>query len=152
MDKRVSCRAVIVDEGKVVAMYREKKDRVYYTFPGGGINEGETELECVKRECLEEFGIVVEPMNKLYVLEDAKTIQNFYYCKWISGALGTGEGEEFEPDRNRGIYIPSLIPMENLSSLPLVPDEIKAEVLADYANNNLETRTEVKNIWSDFNG
>lgn len=152
MEKRVSCRAVIIDQGKVVAMYREKNNRVYYTFPGGGIDEGETEIECVKRECLEEFGIVVEPLNKLYVLEDAKTIQNYYYCNWVSGALGMGEGEEFSPDRNRGIYIPSLIPIENLPNLPLVPDEIKAEVLADYSNNNLENRTEVKKFWSDFNG
>lgn len=152
MDKRVSCRAVVVDNGKLVAMYREKNDRVYYTFPGGGINDGETEHECVKRECLEEFGIVVEPVKKLYVYEDAKTIQNYYLCNWISGELGTGEGEEFEPDRNRGIYVPSLIEMEKISSLPLVPEEVVAEVLNDYNNGGLENRKEIKKIMSNYNG
>ena len=41
MKKRESCRAIIFSEDKMVVMYREKNDRVYYTFPGGGINEGE---------------------------------------------------------------------------------------------------------------
>ena len=45
MQKRVSCRAIIFNNERMVSMYREKSDRVYYTFPGGGMEENETEEE-----------------------------------------------------------------------------------------------------------
>ncbi|MBQ8425395.1 MAG: NUDIX domain-containing protein [Clostridia bacterium] len=151
MEKRVSCRAIIIDRDKLVAMYREKNNKVYYTFPGGGINEGESETECVKRECLEEFGIIVVPVRKLFILEDAKTIQHYYLCNWTDGALGMGDGEEFSIGYDNGIYMPSLIPMSNVAKLPLVPSEIKDEVLAHY-HNLFDDIDEVKKIESSYNG
>lgn len=131
MEKRVSCRAIIIENGGLVTMYREKADRVYYTFPGGGINEGETETHCVIREVEEEFGINVTPLKKVYMYENDKTVQNFYLCKWISGELGTGEGEEFQPDRNRGIYLPTLMPIEKIKDLPLMPDLVANQLVLD---------------------
>ena len=150
MEKRVSCRAIIIDSEKLVAMYREKNDKIYYTFPGGGINENESEHDCVKRECLEEFGITVEPIKKLYILEDTKTIQHYYLCDWIEGALGMGEGEEFSEGYNNGIYMPVLIPVSNLKNLPLVPPEIKDEVLKVLENGSFDEINEVKYIESSF--
>ena len=109
-------------------MYRNKNGNEYYTLPGGGIENNESEIECVKRECLEEFGIVVEPIKKLYILEDMKTIQNYYYCEWISGEIGTGTGEEFQEDNGKGVYIPSKLNFNELSSFPVVPQEIKERI------------------------
>ena len=62
MEKRESCRAIIITNNKLVTMYREKDNRVYYTFPGGGVNEGEELIACVVREVEEEFGMVVKPI------------------------------------------------------------------------------------------
>lgn len=151
MEKRVSCRAIIIKDDKLVTMYREKNGRNYYTFPGGGIEENETEQNCVKRECFEEFGIIAEPIKKLYVLEDEKTIQNFYLCDWTAGELGTGNGEEFSR-QNSGTYLPTLLDISKVNSLPLVPDEIKNQFLSDYNDKSLYETTEVKSIKSTFNG
>ena len=95
----------------------------------------ETEHECVKRECIEEFGISVEPLKKLYVLEDTKTIQHIYYCNWVSGTLGTGTGEEFSADNGKGVYKPMQIAFEELTETNLVPPEIKERILKDYNND-----------------
>lgn len=150
MEKRKSARAVVVFNGKLVAMYREKNNRAYYTFPGGGIEENESEEDCVKRECLEEFGINVMPIKKLYEYEDTKTKQSFILCNWVSGELGSGVGEEFSPDRNRGIYIPMLVDIKSLSKIPLVPNEVATCVFNDYMGAGLENLTEIKHIESDF--
>ena len=131
MKKRESCRAIIFSEDKMVVMYREKNDRVYYTFPGGGINEGEDVESCIIREVKEEFGIDVEPIKEVYLYENEKSIQHFFTCKWLSGELGSGEGEEFQGDQSRGIYIPMLVENERLSQIPLMPPEVAARLVTD---------------------
>ena len=132
MEKRISCRAIVFQKNNLLAMYRNKNGNEYYTLPGGGMERNESEIECVKRECLEEFGIVVEPIKKLYILEDMKTIQNYYYCNWVSGEIGTGTGEEFQGDNGKGVYIPSKLNIRDLQDLPVVPPEIKERIIKDY--------------------
>ena len=58
--------------------------------------------------------------------------EHFFVCKWISGEFGSGEGEEFQPDRNRGVYKPVLIKIADIPSLPLMPPEIATNLVADY--------------------
>ena len=119
MEKRKRARAIIFFENKIVSMYREFDGRKFYTFPGGGMEEDETEEQCVVREVLEEFGLKVEPIKKVYVYESERSIEHFFLCKQISGKFGTGKGEEFQENRNRGIYRPCLIEISEIPPLPL---------------------------------
>lgn len=144
MAKRTSCRAIILEDNGLVTMYREKEDRVYYTFPGGGIDENETHEQCVIRECIEEFGITVEPIRHVYTYENEKTIQHFYLCNWVSGELGSGEGEEFAPDRNRGIYVPTMMPLKEIANLPLMPPEVAQALVEDIEKYGIALGTGVK--------
>ncbi|MBE5755665.1 MAG: NUDIX domain-containing protein [Clostridiales bacterium] len=150
MEKRESCRAIIFKDEKMVAMYREKNGRTYYTFPGGGMDEGETINECVKREVIEEFGIVVKPIREVYTYEDEKTYQHFILCDWEFGELGTGEGEEFQGDASRGVYEPMLIDIENIPNLPLMPPEAAMQVVDDYKSYGKNLDSEVKSLTSIF--
>ena len=106
--KRISCRAIIIENDTMVSMYRELKDRIFYTFPGGGLEENETEEECVKREVLEEFGLNVEPVKKVYTYESERSIEHFYLCNVVGGEFGKGTGEEFH-NNNNGVYKPTKI-------------------------------------------
>ena len=49
----------------------------YYVFPGGGLEENETLEEGVKREILEEFGIIVEVKEKLYFRQIAEELDEY---------------------------------------------------------------------------
>lgn len=51
--------AVIMNQDKVMIAQRAKKDSLYskWEFPGGKMEDGETEHQCLKRELHEEFGI-----------------------------------------------------------------------------------------------
>ena len=44
MSKKERSRAIIIKDEKLVSMYREFDNRVFYTFPGGG-KEGEESEE-----------------------------------------------------------------------------------------------------------
>lgn len=144
MSKRIRCRAIIIIDGKIVSMYRERDGRVYYTFPGGGMEGTETEVECVKREVIEEFGMVVEPIKKVYTYENNISVEHFYLAKHVSGEFGSGVGEEYQPDRNNGVYEPRLIEILNLPNLPLMPPEVAETFYEDYMKNGEVLRNDIK--------
>ena len=148
--KRERARAIIVREGKLVSMYREKQGRIFYTFPGGGMEENESEEACVKREVFEEFGIIVEPIKKVYTYENKISKEHFYLAKWLSGEFGSGKGEEFQENQNNGIYIPKLIEISDIPNLPLMPPEVASTFYDDYIRNGKDLRNDVKFIYGEI--
>ena len=149
-EKRVRARAIIIHEGKIVSMYRERQGRIFYTFPGGGMEENETEEDCVKREVLEEFGIIVNPIKKVYTYENQSSIEYFYIAEWISGEFGSGEGEEYQENRNNGVYIPKFVEISEIPKLPLMPPEVASEFYEDYMKNGKDLRGDVKFIFGEI--
>lgn len=141
--KRIRAGAIIVIDGKLVTMYREFQGRIYYTFPGGKQEDGESLEDCAKRETLEEFGLVVEPIKKVYVYECERSIEHYYTCKLISGEFGSGTGEEFDENPQYGVYKPMMIDIKELPSIPLMPPEIAEAFYNDYIVNGESLRDNV---------
>ncbi len=140
MEQRKRARAIIFMKDNIVSMYREREGRIFYTFPGGGMEGNETEQQCVVREVEEEFGLIVKPIKKLYTYNGRNGIEYFYLCEYVSGNFGSGVGEEFQPDRNNGVYIPKLIKVEDIPNLPLMPPEIAKQFYQDYKTNGKTIR------------
>ena len=149
-NKRRRARAIIIHDGKLLSMYRERDGRVFYTFPGGGMEGNETEEECVKREVVEEFGINVQPIKKVYIYETQYSIENFYVSTWVSGEFGTGEGEEYQENRNNGVYIPKMIEISDIPNTPLMPPEIASAFYEDYMKNGINLRDDVKVVLGEI--
>ncbi len=66
---RTAARALIISEGKLLAIKMRDRSGVFYILPGGGQRHGETLHQGLKRECLEEIGTKVEIGELLYVRE-----------------------------------------------------------------------------------
>ena len=147
-EKRTRARAIIFNEDKIFSMYREREDRVFYTFPGGGSEGNETPEECVKREVLEEFGITVKPIKKVYVSENQYDISHYFICEWVGGEFGTGQGEEYQETNTNGVYKPIMIKIADIPNLPLKPAEVALAFYEDYIKNGKELRDNVKFIES----
>lgn len=145
-EKRKRVRGIVFLDGKIVSMYREFQGRCFYTFPGGGMEEGETEEECVKREVFEEFGMIVKSIKKVYVYENERSLEFFYTCEWVSGEFGSGVGEEFQPNRDRGIYRPTLLEIEDIPNLPLMPPEVAKAFVEDFKLSGKNLRDDVKRV------
>jgi ADP-ribose pyrophosphatase YjhB (NUDIX family) len=64
---RVSAKAVIIENGRILLLKHEDQDGEWYSLPGGGQENGETLKEALVRECQEEINTVVEVKNILFV-------------------------------------------------------------------------------------
>jgi mutator protein MutT len=64
---------IIADAGRVLICRRHDDDADafggYWEFPGGKCEPGESPSECVRRELLEELGVVVTPVMPLTMIE-----------------------------------------------------------------------------------
>ncbi|WP_461811316.1 NUDIX hydrolase [Faecalimonas sp.] len=59
--ERPSVRGIIICDGKIGMVHSVKYD--YYKFPGGGIEEGESQTDTLIREVAEESGLRVIPQS-----------------------------------------------------------------------------------------
>lgn len=147
MDKRTSCRGVILDGDEILLMRRIKDDSEYYTYPGGGLEDKETKEECVKREILEELGIIVDVIKLLYICTFSKGEQYFYLCKYNSGTLGTGSGPEMiNPKPGSGQHIPIRMEFDRIKDIPLMPEIITKQVIEDTKRYGVEFDNKIKLI------
>ena len=119
-----------------VGVIKRKDYQEYYTFPGGGLEEGETPEEGTIREIKEEFGINVKVIKKLYEIKSEKFNQKeiILLCEYIDGEFGTGDGPEFNNDPKyieSGKFLPEIIKREDVKDLLLLPHEIKDKFVKD---------------------
>ncbi len=115
---------------------KRKDIQEYYTFPGGGLEEGESLEEGTIREIKEEFGITVEVLRKVYELYSEKFEQKeyFFLCKYVDGEFGTGDGPEFSNNpkyKDSGKYIPEIVSRDKVKDILLLPPEIKEKFVKD---------------------
>lgn len=119
---------VIIENQKVVLIQKIRDGSIYYVFPGGGIENGETPEAGAKREALEELGVEVKVKECISEVEFNGT-QYFFLSEIISGTLGTGQGEEYtDKNRDRGTYLPMWVDIESLSSIDVRPNEVALKV------------------------
>ncbi|MBP1950422.1 NUDIX domain-containing protein [Virgibacillus litoralis] len=85
---------VIVENKRVGLIKRIREGNIYYVFPGGGIENGETSVDGAKREALEELGVEVKVKDCISKVEYNGT-QYFFLSEIIDGEFGTGEGEVY---------------------------------------------------------
>ncbi len=64
---RVSPKAVIVADGRLLTVRMQGSKGEYYMFPGGGHETGETLEDTLRRECIEEIGCDVALGRVLWI-------------------------------------------------------------------------------------
>lgn len=80
---RKAARAIIIEDGKILVMYRSKHGSEYYTLVGGQLKEGETPEQALVREVHEETGMIVTAHRLVFIEEHAAPYneQYIYLCE-----------------------------------------------------------------------
>ena len=133
---RISSRAVIIENGKLLTMFRRKvKDGVkkeYYVIPGGGLEDGETLEQNVVRELKEEMNVDIKVLGYLGERVDSETTAHYFHCQITNGTAHLG-GEELDRMTEQNYYEPMYVKIEDLKNINIYGTEFVEKALkGDY--------------------
>ena len=92
---------VVIREGKLLLIHRLRDGNEYWVFPGGGVEEEEDFETALKREMMEETGLMLVSYQRLFdQLEKDGSSCIFYSCELEPGEprLGGPELDEQSPN------------------------------------------------------
>lgn len=98
-DLHVTC-AIIERDGLVLAAQRSKTMNMplKWEFPGGKIKQGETKEACLKREIMEELGIIISIVRPFaphtHDYHEARVTLYPFLCRIESGVISLSEHSE----------------------------------------------------------
>lgn len=131
-------RAVIIDNHEILLIRRVKEGRIYWVFPGGGVEEHDNSPQsALVRECKEELGVDVD-VGELFAeqpfnVPGKEQVEMFFQCKIVGGTLGTGTGPEFSRDPSTsGAYQVEWVPTDSLASKSVFPEEVRDKVVTTF--------------------
>jgi ADP-ribose pyrophosphatase YjhB (NUDIX family) len=95
---RVSAKAVVVVNGRLLLLKHRDAEGDWHSLPGGGQMHGETVAEAIQRECLEETGLQVRMGRLLFIRDyiaknhefaqedgDAHQVELMFECELVGG-------------------------------------------------------------------
>lgn len=120
---RERATVLIIQDEKVLMMWRNKYGRIYHTFIGGGIEVGETPEQAAIREAKEETNLDVVLRRKLWreIHQDAELIDHGFLVTEFSGELRFGEGPELESASGENVYRHVWVPLQEVPQLTVFP-------------------------------
>lgn len=130
---RRAVRAIVVRDGKILLIHRNKFGSEYYTLPGGGIDAGESAEQALKREIQEECGFTVLSGRPVFVEEAGNPFgtQYIYLCE-VEGqepqlAVHSDEAQIHALGQN--LYTPKWVALKDLPELQFRSEALKATIL-----------------------
>ncbi|MBN2420845.1 NUDIX domain-containing protein [Candidatus Woesearchaeota archaeon] len=125
--------AIVLNDNKILLIHRFFKNREYYVFPGGGVEEGETTEEATIREMKEETSLDVKLDKKLWEIHnefDGRTC-TYYLITEFEGESALS-GPEAEINSKENSFKLEWHKLDKIHKLNLVPEEVKKKVIEDF--------------------
>lgn len=128
---RNSAKALIIKDGKILAVKLDDNGDIFYIMPGGGQDAEETLHEAVRREVAEELGIAVEPKELAFVIEGVHG-ESFHRVDlvFLCDYLGKIEGAHLHGDTNQVGC--EWLDIDNLIKEPLYPSKLRRAIMKLY--------------------
>lgn len=128
-----AARAIIIHDGQLLVMHRNKFDDEYYTLIGGGIEHGETPEQALKREVLEETSLRVTDYRLVFIEEPGKPFgkQYIYLCEFQGGRvhLPADSIEAKISAMGQNLYQPMWLPLSELSKARFLSELLKRAIV-----------------------
>jgi 8-oxo-dGTP pyrophosphatase MutT (NUDIX family) len=111
-------------QDRIALIERWRNGQHYFSFPGGGVDDGETPAEAAVREANEELGLKVAVERQVVSFTWKGNPHSYFLVTPLGGTFGTGKGEEYgQPGLGRGTYHPVWMPIADLLTQPVLPPQ-----------------------------
>src|SRR5690606_10684802 len=127
-------RAIIIENGKILVMHRNKQGSEYFTLVGGRVDEHESLEEGLAREVREETGLTVASAQLVFYEKHPSPYneQYIYLCRVAPHADVAIQEASEEAQLNRmgtNIHQPFWVDVSAFSSLPFRTPQLQAAIV-----------------------
>lgn len=144
---RQAVRAIVIKDGALLVMHRNKFGTEYETLPGGGVEMGETPEAAVVRELAEETSVMISSHRLVFIEEagDPFGTQLIYLCDYVSGEPRLAEASEEAQINKLGqnLYEPMWVSLESLPQLPFLSEKLKQTIIDAVKNGFPEQAAQI---------
>lgn len=128
---RNSAKALIIKDGKILAIKIKDKNEEWYIMPDGGQESEETLVKAVCREVAEELGLQVEAKELVFVVEGVHgeqfhRVDMVFLCEYVCEIKNT----LLHPDMNQVGY--DWLEIKSLNNSPLYPSKLRRQIMNLY--------------------
>jgi ADP-ribose pyrophosphatase YjhB (NUDIX family) len=129
-----AARAIIVESGKLLVMYRNKYGSEYFTLVGGQVADGETTEQALIRELKEETGLTVTSARQVFVENHAEPYnqQYIYVCEVAPHdgvAIQEASEESYMNRLDANIHKPLWVDIAAFEKLPFRTPSLQSAIL-----------------------
>ena len=128
---RNSAKALVIKDGKMLAIKLKDGDDEWYIMPGGGQDEKELLPDAACREVAEETGVLCESKELLFVIEGMygepfHRVDLVFHCEYI----GTVPEAKLQGDTNQTGF--EWLDIATLNLAPLYPSKLRRQIMNFY--------------------
>lgn len=128
---RNSAKALIIKDGKMLAIKIKDGDEEWYIMPGGGQDSEEALSDAVLREVAEELGIEVQVKDLVFVVEGVHSerfhrVDLVFLCEYIREI----ENAELQSDTNQEGF--EWLDINTLNHSNLYPSKLRRQIMNLY--------------------
>lgn len=128
---RNSAKALIIKDGKMLAIKLQEGRDVWYIMPGGGQKTGELLPDAACREVAEELGVSVTPKELVFVVEGVHgesfhRVDLVFRCEYIAKIPNAA----LHSDANQIGY--SWLDIKTLNTQSLYPSKLRRQIMNLY--------------------
>jgi ADP-ribose pyrophosphatase YjhB (NUDIX family) len=129
--KRTRVVGIIIRDGRILLIHRFKDGDEYYVFPGGGVEEGESNEAALMREMREELSIEAEGSSKLFEIKNEGRKEIYYTIMGFTGTPQIGGPERKRMDESNQYRI-LWLPLTDIGKIRDLRPQEAAERLTEF--------------------
>ncbi len=124
---RVSAKALVIQNGRMLAIRVRDRDGMFFIMPGGGQRAGELLPNAAEREVAEETGVSVRAKEAAFIIEGAQgephhRVDIVFLCDYLGET-----GRATHADQNQLGF--EWLPIATLNAAPLYPSRLRRAIM-----------------------